>query len=228
MRWRRQRAVSFATDKRHALAEGLARSSPAHEPSLGDAGLGVRLAVAYALLSAVGLGLSFAVRGASPFVHPDPWIVLAPLVGVSASAAAGVALAFLITVVTRFSSARFSWARRLSGELRPFARSLTPTQVLLVSGLSSLGEEILFRGFLAPLLGVILSSAVFGLAHQMRGPSRWVWVAWATVAGLAFGLLYRLTGSLVGPLVAHALANAANLAFLKGEAESGVGTSGRD
>jgi len=215
MKWRRRGAMSFVIGKRHALAAGLAKTDPANEPSLSDHGLGLRLAIGYALLSAIGLGLSLGIRGASPFVHPEPWLALAPVVAASTSVALGVALAFALTLATRASALRFVWASKLCTELRPFARSLTPGQVLLVAGFSSLGEELLFRGFLLPLVGIIASSVVFGLAHQMRGPSRWIWVIWATAAGLAFGLIFRLTGSLVGPLVAHALTNLVNLGFLK-------------
>ncbi len=214
MKWRK-RPMSFAIGKHHALRDGLARNEPPHEPSAGDRGLGVRLALGYSLLSAIGIGLSLGVRGASPFVHPDPWLVLPPIVAASASVAMGVAMAFALTLATRVSAIRFEWASRLCGELRPFARSLTSGQVLLVAGLSSLGEELLFRGFLLPLVGIVASSVIFGFAHQMRGSSRWVWIAWAAVAGLLFGAAFRLTGSLVAPLVAHALTNAANLGFLK-------------
>ena len=40
-------------------------------------------------------------------------------------------------------------------------------------------------------------------------------MAWATVMGLLFGILFAATGSLVGPIVAHAIINAANLRFLR-------------
>jgi membrane protease YdiL (CAAX protease family) len=33
--------------------------------------------------------------------------------------------------------------------------------------------------------------------------------------GLSFGALFELTGSLLGPIVAHALINCLNLAYLK-------------
>jgi membrane protease YdiL (CAAX protease family) len=49
----------------------------------------------------------------------------------------------------------------------------------------------------------------------MKGPSRWVWAGWATVVGLMLGAIFALTGSLVGPLLAHAVINAANLAYLR-------------
>jgi len=73
----------------------------------------------------------------------------------------------------------------------------------------------LFRGFLAPLIGVVASSVVFGALHQVRGPARWGWMAWATVMGLVFASVFAATGSLAGPLVAHAAINHANLRFLR-------------
>ena len=78
-----------------------------------------------------------------------------------------------------------------------------------------LGEELLFRGLLVPTAGVWLAAALFGLAHQIKGPSRWVWAGWATAVGLLLGSIFALTGSLVGPLLAHAIVNAANLTYLR-------------
>jgi membrane protease YdiL (CAAX protease family) len=73
--------------------------------------------------------------------------------------------------LTRYAVTRFGWAQRLHAELRPAARDLTLPQILALAGLSSLGEELLFRGLLAPTLGVIGSALLFGLAHQMKGPA---------------------------------------------------------
>jgi hypothetical protein len=42
-----------------------------------------------------------------------------------------------------------------------------------------------------------------------------VWVAWATVTGLLLGAVFHLSGSLVGPMVAHALINGLNLDFMR-------------
>jgi membrane protease YdiL (CAAX protease family) len=49
----------------------------------------------------------------------------------------------------------------------------------------------------------------------MSGSSRWVWIGWAALVGLLFGAIFTLTGSLVGPLAAHALVNGYNLVFLR-------------
>ncbi|HHH12074.1 MAG TPA: CPBP family intramembrane metalloprotease, partial [Sorangium sp.] len=99
--------------------------------------------------------------------------------------------------------------------LRPVAQGLTLWQGGLIAGCSSLGEELLFRGLLQPWLGVLPTAVLFGLVHQSPGPSRWVWACWATVVGLCFGLIFVITGSLLGALLAHAVINAINLMYLR-------------
>lgn len=174
-----------------------------------------RVASAYALIAILATAVVLAVRGGMPWAHPSPWLALTWRGAAFTSAAMGVSLSTGIVLLTRFAVVRFRWAKRLHGELRPIACELSLGAILLVAGLSSLGEELLFRGLLTPLLGVVGSAVVFGLAHQIKGPSRWVWVGWATVVGLGLGSIFALTGSLVGPLIAHAIVNAVNLAFLR-------------
>ena len=77
-----------------------------------------------------------------------------------------------------------------------------------------------------PWLGVLPAAAIFGLAHQIRGPSRWVWVGWASAVGLGLGALFAATGSLLGPFLAHALVNAVNLSFLRDHEPDGAGHDG--
>jgi membrane protease YdiL (CAAX protease family) len=74
---------------------------------------------------------------------------------------------------------------------------------------------LLFRGLFQPWIGLWPQAILFGLLHQLPGPSRWIWVSWAFLVGLALGALFELTGSLLGPLAAHALVNGVNLSFLK-------------
>jgi membrane protease YdiL (CAAX protease family) len=179
----------------------------------GAAAMGI--AVSYALLAAVVTAIALALRDGLPWVYPDPWFPAPLPLSLSLSAALGLALAAVAIAGTRVTVARFEWARRLHEELRPVARDFSAPQILLVAGLSSLGEELLFRGLLTPWIGVIPAALLFGLAHQMKGPSRWVWAGWATVVGLGLGAIFALTGSLVGPLLAHAVVNAVNLAYLR-------------
>jgi uncharacterized protein len=175
----------------------------------------LRVAAGYALLATVATALALALREGLPWVHPEPWFPSPPAVSLVTSAVLGLAVATALIAMTRVAVARFEWARRLHCELRPVARELTAGQILLVAGLSSLGEELLFRGLLTPTVGILLSALLFGFAHQIKGPSRWVWVGWATAVGVGLGAIFAATGSLVGPLLAHAIVNAVNLTYLR-------------
>lgn len=172
-------------------------------------------AVAYAALGLIAMVLVDVSRGGSAFEHPEPWLAFESPARHVYSALWGVAFGGLVVLCTRVAVSRFGWARTLHSALRPFASNMSTGTILLMAALSAFGEEMLFRGLLTPILGVLPQALLFGLAHQIRGPSRWVWVAWATAVGLALGCMFQLTGSLLGPLAAHALVNALNLAYLK-------------
>jgi membrane protease YdiL (CAAX protease family) len=174
-----------------------------------------RIAGGYALLASLATALVLGLRGGLPWEHPAPWLELPLASALGLSAGLGLGLGLLLVVLTRFAVPRFGWARRLHLELRPVARDLTLGRILVVAAFSSLGEELLFRGMLQPWIGLVPAALVFGIVHQIPGPSRWVWVGWATTVGLGLGAIFALSGSLVGPLVAHAVVNGLNLGFLR-------------
>ncbi|HEY4102274.1 MAG TPA: type II CAAX endopeptidase family protein [Polyangiaceae bacterium] len=172
------------------------------------------VAIAYLVASASAVTVAILWRGT--LVYPEPWLVLPALASHAYSAAIGLAFGGLVVLSTRVFVSRFSWARNLHRELRPVARDLSAGGIAAIALLSAFGEELLFRGLLQPWLGFWLQALVFGVVHaQLRGPSRWAWVAWATIMGLAFGAIYALTGSLTGAIAAHALINWLNLGYLK-------------
>ncbi|MGC8730310.1 MAG: CPBP family intramembrane glutamic endopeptidase [Candidatus Micrarchaeia archaeon] len=67
-------------------------------------------------------------------------------------------------------------------------------------------EEILFRGFLVPRLGIILSAIIFAVPHFISYLSISEFVA-AFLFGLAAGYAYKKTGSLYVSILAHMLVN---------------------
>lgn len=167
----------------------------------------------YGLLLVVALGLA-ALRGESPFIT-TPSLPLGAAALVAVSLALGAALAVLTVVATRWLVRRFMWARRLHESLRPAVKDASTGQLLGMAVMSGLGEELFFRGLLVPALGVVASSLLFGVLHQVPGRARFVWASWATLMGLAFAAIFRLTGSLAGPVLAHVAINAVNLVFLR-------------
>jgi uncharacterized protein len=173
------------------------------------------VALVYGFLGSLALALAVGLSGGNPFTHPAPWLDLGSDARHGWSALLGVALAIVVIASTRIAVRRWRWASTLHAELRPVAKNLGAPSIGIIAVCSGVAEEMFFRGFLAPLVGVVLQAVIFGLVHQMPGPSRWVWVAWATIVGLALGAIFALTGSLVGPVAAHALINGCDLAFLR-------------
>lgn len=106
--------------------------------------------------------------------------------------------------------------QRLADELAPtLVDSAARTDLVLISLLSGVGEEVFFRGAVQPQFGLITASAVFGLVHI--GPDRryLVWTVWAIFAGFLFGFLYEITGGVLAPAIAHSLHNAATFLLWK-------------
>jgi membrane protease YdiL (CAAX protease family) len=174
--------------------------------------------VVYGSLSLLTLGVALA-RGRSPigplFGETGGWLALPPPLTHLTSLACGALLAVLTVRSTRAFVRRWGWARMLHAEMRPAIRDAGDA-TLVVLGLSSgIAEELFFRGLLAPLLGLVLSSVAFGALHRLRGRVGWIWASWATVMGLLFGALLLATGSLLGPMLAHAAINVVNLRFLR-------------
>jgi membrane protease YdiL (CAAX protease family) len=173
------------------------------------------VAAAYLVLALVGAALSMLLNGANPFLHPTPKLALGPVERHALSALLGLVLGAFVVATSRLTVSHWMWARRLHGELRPVAVGMGSWTIVMVALLSSLGEEMVFRSLLTPIVGVGVQALLFGLLHQMRGKSRWIWVAWAACMGLALGGLYWVTGSLAGPIVSHAVINALNLLYLR-------------
>ena len=84
---------------------------------------------------------------------------------------------------SRFFVRTAAWAHALHAALRPAVEGAGDSAILAVAMASAAGEELLFRGLLVPLIGVVASSAIFGALHQIGGPARWGWMAWAAVMG---------------------------------------------
>ncbi len=69
-----------------------------------------------------------------------------------------------------------------------------------------INEEILFRGFLVPRWGIIISALVFGFLHYLSYLSLSEFIA-AFVFGLAAGYVRKRTNSLYPSIMAHMLVN---------------------
>lgn len=115
---------------------------------------------------------------------------------------------------TRWTVPRVRLFRELHRDFRDLLGPLQKREILVFAVSSGVAEELLFRGAMLPAFGLTASSLIFGVVHIAPRPPRWVWPAWAGAMGLAFGALFEYTGSLAGPIVAHALINLVNLRYI--------------
>jgi len=92
-----------------------------------------------------------------------------------------------------------------------------PLDVLIVSFLPAVAEEVLFRGALIPCIypdwrGAAIAGAVFGALH-INGGRNAAFGLWAGLVGCAYGWAFLHTGNLLVPIAAHGIANVASAAL---------------
>ncbi|MEO7402767.1 MAG: CPBP family intramembrane glutamic endopeptidase, partial [Burkholderiales bacterium] len=88
----------------------------------------------------------------------------------------------------------------------------------MVAALAGIGEELLFRGviqtklgdWMTPLIGLCLTSFLFGLAHALSK----LYFAFAIIVGAFLGWLSLHYHDLVAPMVAHGLYDFVALVYL--------------
>lgn len=84
--------------------------------------------------------------------------------------------------------------------------------LILTSLLAGVAEELLFRGVLASLLGVIPSAVLFGVAHMPRSFGHF---AILSGLGLLFSYEIQLSGGIALPMIHHAVHDVMVLSLLR-------------
>jgi uncharacterized protein len=95
------------------------------------------------------------------------------------------------------------------GELGPILARRSVAELALLAALAGIGEELLFRGLLqfglmrvvSVSLALVCASAIFGLAHFATS----TYAVVAGLMGLYLGGIFLLQGSLLAPIVTHAV-----------------------
>lgn len=109
-----------------------------------------------------------------------------------------------------------------------------PGVILMLLIVSGFGEETLFRGYLFERLGkllgntrvamiaiVLLTSAFFGSAHYAE--QGWMGVAQSTIAGIAFGTTFAITGRIWPVMWAHGAFNLLAVTIIYLDLETKIG-----
>ncbi|MDP6943052.1 MAG: CPBP family intramembrane metalloprotease [Myxococcota bacterium] len=166
--------------------------------------LSVSVVVFYTFFSLLGLGL-LALQGldASAVIFGDG-------AALARDALAGAVSGLTIVGLTRFA-ARYEAVRKLSQELAAMLGTPGSGVIALLAVTSAVGEELLFRGALQPLIGFLPTAILFGLLHGGFNARFRLWAAFALAAGLILGALTLWTGNLLAAILCHLTVNYFNL-----------------
>ena len=121
----------------------------------------------------------------------------------------GTALFIIMALVGVFLQRYVYSYLELMRELRKLFKTLNWPTIIVISIMAGVSEELLFRGVLqsylveksSVLLGIIASSALFGLMHFYNR----FYILLTFLVGLFLGWLYYFTGSLLLVVVLHAV-----------------------
>ena len=105
----------------------------------------------------------------------------------------------------------------------PLFAPLSVPEMVAISALAGVGEEILFRGAVQAQFGWPIATVAFGLCHLGFSRRGWVLGAWAAIAGGVLAGLAIATGGLAAPIVAHAGYDLAALLWIRRQARSAAG-----
>lgn len=102
----------------------------------------------------------------------------------------------------------------------PLFAPLSMAEMVAISVLAGIGEEILFRGAIQASFGWPIATIAFGACHLGWSDRGWVLGVWATLAGAALAWLAVVTGGLLAPIVAHAGYDLAALVWIRRQARA--------
>ncbi len=119
----------------------------------------------------------------------------------------GIVLASRLLVQTPSAQRLMKWFQDILG-------TLTYRDTFWLACLSSVGEELFFRGALQPVLGLGAATLLFALAHWPKNKDLLPWTLSAGAVGFCFGLAFERTQSVAAPIAGHFVINFLNLKFV--------------
>jgi membrane protease YdiL (CAAX protease family) len=135
------------------------------------------------------------------FQRPGVWSWLAPSGLLTwhtlASGLVGALLSAAVVLIVAHSRTLRAMTSQLLGLVD--WSSFTIPDYCAVALLAAVGEELLFRGAMQPVIGLVPAAVIFGLLHATAVAH----MVLAGALGVSLGWLFHWTGSLWPPIVAH-------------------------
>ncbi|BBM83643.1 CPBP family intramembrane glutamic endopeptidase [Candidatus Uabimicrobium amorphum] len=168
--------------------------------------------VVYPLMAFLGIGLCFyynyelfAAQGFAKFYIFGTIPVLSQII-------MGLVVTFVTIVLCIWGSSSLAWLKNTEVELKKVIGDLTLREMVIIGVCSGIGEEVLFRGALQPMFGLVWTSLFFGMLHFPVNKQFLFYPIFATIMGFILGYLTIINhGCITSAIVAHAFVNMVNL-----------------
>ena len=134
--------------------------------------------------------------------------------------ALGLGVGLAIVQLSQWAAGRVPAFRDMSDALSEILRPLSHRDVFAQAFFSALAEELFFRGFLQPRLGLHLTSLLFGFVHFPRDRRLRIWQPLGIVLGYLLGWMFAARGSIVAPFLTHFAVNYFNMHFVLSRRET--------
>ena len=115
----------------------------------------------------------------------------------------GLIAAGVLLVLSYFFEDWFESFRELKSIIMQVLGKVSVPMAIYLSMVTSIGEELMFRGAIQPFAGILLTSVLFGMLHMGHKGLISAWSIWALIAGYMLGWMYEETTSMWPPIIAH-------------------------
>lgn len=168
---------------------------------------------------AVLLGVTFALQMVFDG-HVTALFVPSPQGHVEVDFALGLSTGLALVWLSQWAAQRVPAFRDMSEALAEILRPLSHRDVLAQAFFSALAEELFFRGFLQPRLGLHVTSLLFGFVHFPRDRRLRIWQPMGIALGYLLGWMFLARGSIVAPFLTHFAVNYFNMHFVLAKRET--------
>jgi membrane protease YdiL (CAAX protease family) len=176
----------------------------------------LHLVAIYLVGGAAALALRAALGIARPAAVPIAWSV-SELPWAVAGLAAYILYNRLVARLVRCLPGGRELLTWMSRRVLKLFGSLPLGTLLCMALLAGIGEEIVFRGWLQPVLGLWLTSLLFAVLHfpptdyRWSSPLTWGMIAIYLPVAVGIGALFAWRGNLLAPVLAHSASDALGL-----------------
>ena len=123
----------------------------------------------------------------------------------------GIGSGILVALISIFMVKIWKFAQEIEQEFGNLLGHQSVLQIVLLAAMSSVAEEIFFRGAMQQSIGLVFTSIIFAFVHPPVNEKLLFWPFFAFAVGILLGYQMQETRTLLTPILTHFTINLINL-----------------